>query len=225
MHPYEINPLVLDNGFPLSRIGKQFSHGKGHGCLLSQILIIPHLVRGQRVLQEKQFKGLQLLCKSKGICQRKPLMNIVHDLKLPSKILSYLLKQPDYTVHIHFRMEIRAFRRSLRLYHLLALAIEVPAVGSHVTADVPVSFLNILTDTLLYIFQASSVRMAVNRHTFPGFSAKQAVKRHAGQLSLDVPQGLIHSRYGIIEDWAIAPIGASHHGLPDILYIMYAPAL
>ena len=152
-------------------------------------------------------------------------MNIVHDLKLPSKILPHLLKQADYTVHIHFWMEIRAFRCPLRFHHLLAPAVEVPAVGPHMTADVPVSFLNISADALFYLFQASSVCMAVNRHAFPGLSAKQAVERHTGQLSLDVPQGLIYARYGIVEDWTIAPVRASHHGLPDILYIMYAPSL
>ena len=59
--------------------------------------------------------------------------------------------------------------------------------------------------------------MAVDAGRLADLAAEQVIHGHAGHLALDVPEGLVHAGDGVVEHGAVAPIGADHAHLPDVL--------
>lgn len=78
-----------------------------------------------------------------------------------------------------------------------------------------VSFIHELAGIGLGFLRTPAAGMNVNGRRFPGFAAQELVDGHAGAFALDVPQSLIDTRDGIVENRAVASVAVDRGHLPD----------
>src|SRR5579883_1838746 len=75
-------------------------------------------------------------------------------------------------------------------------------------------------NTVGELLQVASAGMGIAWHGEPAFTAQQFVDRHSRTFAFDVPERLVKPAQGIVQDWAVAPIGAGVSGLPQIFDVV-----
>src|ERR1700693_1736999 len=66
--------------------------------------------------------------------------------------------------------------------------------------------------------------MRINKRSSPAFTTQQFVDRHTRLTAFDIPQCLIYSADGVVQNRAIAPVRRVIHRLPATLDCIIWPA-
>src|SRR5215470_7765622 len=80
--------------------------------------------------------------------------------------------------------------------------------------------LHIPADALFQRSQVSAAGMSVAVHRETALAPKQLVHGHARAFAFDVPESLIQTAQGVIQNWPVSPVRARVSHLPQVLDIV-----
>ena len=100
VHADEIDHALLDERHVLVHVDEEFTHGDGHGGVVADVLEVVVLLRRQRVLEEKEAVGLELLGQPDGLRRVEALVHVVAQLDLVPELLPRVLEQRRRLQHV-----------------------------------------------------------------------------------------------------------------------------
>ena len=172
----------------------------------------------QGILVEEQPVGLQLAGQAHGLDGIQMLVHVVAKLDAKAEAVADIIKELGDGQLVLQGIVVGALAGSFwGQVHVLHLAAGISAIAAPLHADHLHAVLHEGLHAVADLFQGLAVRMAVDANALAYLAAKQLIDGHVGHLALDVPKGLVHAGNGVVEDGAVAPIGANHGHLPDVL--------
>ena len=213
MHPQEIDQAFLDQQAPFAWIVKQLAHRDGGGTLLEDVAESFNICGGQRIFQEEQVERFDIFGKLDRVDRRQAFVNIVQQFHFFADVAADEFDHFQHTARIGARVEIAAIQRPWGFMEVGAPA----AVAAHLNADVAVALFLKFEDIFEHFLRIASIGMGVDGGPFAALTPEQVVDRHISQLALNILQGLVDPRYGVVKDRAIAPVALHQVHLEKLL--------
>ena len=97
-------------------------------------------------------------------------------------------------------------------------------IATELDSDVPEAFFHGSFDAAFELFKVAAAAMGIAVGSEPAFTAKELIDGHVCTFTFNVPECLIEAAQGVIEDRAVAPIGACIGVLPHVFYVVNVSA-
>jgi hypothetical protein len=233
VHPDEVDQAVPDERHGLALADEQLPHRDRRAGLRSKEAQVLLVLRRNRVLQEEQPVGLEVLGELDGHDRGHPLVNVVEQLDVLAEARPELFEHPGHLATVRpglpgilarVQPPERCVPASGRRRACAAVPVGGVARHVHLAADVAEAGLPEGTDPILELVDVSPVGVDVDVGRAADTAAEQLVDGHPGPLALDVPQGLVDAGHGVVEDRPAAPVGADIRRLPDVLDVVRVAA-
>ena len=123
---------------------------------------------------------------------------------------------PNHITHataIFSRMIISPIGRTIGFLYRIRL----PAISPHLHADMAITLCHIMTHAIYHFVFIAPTGVCISICCLSTLPTQKLIHGHTRAFALDIPQRLIHPRYGIIEHGTIAPVPIDHAHLPNFL--------
>eukprot|EP00756_Hemistasia_phaeocysticola_P014064 Hpha_TRINITY_DN15321_c1_g13::TRINITY_DN15321_c1_g13_i1::g.89682::m.89682 len=232
----KVDQPVLNQRQVLRLINEELPHGEGCRRVVAEQLEVVHLLRGEDVLEEEEAVGLKGLRKLDGTAARNTLVDVVEQLDLVTELLPRLLKKLGHKPHVGLRVE--KARRGGRSVHLIPdFALTGPHVVSTSTravsrlarhralqTDVLKTLLHEVLRVRDHLRDGGARGVDVHRDALAHLAPEQLVDRHAGKLTLDVPERLVHTTKRIVEHRTTPPVTGNLCGEENVFDLLHVTA-
>src|SRR4029077_21135153 len=152
----------------------------------------------------------RLFAKLNGKCYWEALVHVVAESDLRTEFFAKRPEQFQGFARLHLRIENGAFVQSLQVGRLpLCSPADMNESGS---------FGHELTTVVDNRRRLGAARMTVDLRRFAALAANQLINRHTRLTPLDIPQGLVDSVDGVVQNRTVFPVRTVITGLPDVLY-------
>ena len=226
-HLAQVNADVVEETFgqqraPFKRVIEQFPQRQRCDGLGAQMPQPIDVFQRNRVFQEEQFVRFELAGEADRLYRFQAFMHIVAQLHVETQSAAQLVEHLERLAHVLAAVQVNAIQRTLGRRR--GGGAKAPtAIATALATDVGNALLAVLLDVVAQLLQVTAIGMAINRYPFAAFAAEQLVQRHVGLLALDVPQGHVHTRNGVVLNRPIAPVGVLVHQLPQFLNAIGIP--
>ena len=220
MHPHEVEQAPGYQGLDLQRVDEQFAHRQRHRALRPQHAEVADVLGRQRILQEEQTVGFQLLGQTHRIDRRQALV----DGRAAAPACG---GRPARTV-ANMPATRRSFSPGSKNAEPLppvsanepAVAPDTPRldpfVAAELAADVAEAALPQRLRLLQHLLRLVTVGMHVDGRAAAAAAAPELVAGHARRLALDIPQRHLQRADGVVQHRAVAPVAVVHGAVPEV---------
>ena len=139
------------------------------------------------------------------------------ELDVEAEAVAHVVKQLGDAQLIAQRIVVCAGAGAVGAHGLQRLLVGVSAVAAVLDADDLHAILHKGLHLVADLLQGAAVGVTVDARSLAHLAAQQVVNGHIRHLALDVPQRFVHAGDGVVEHGAVAPVGADHAHLPDVL--------
>ncbi len=220
-HADIVDQLVLDQVLAVPQRIEDFTDSQRRRRMLTDQLERLLILGRRGVFHPEQLVGLQRPAHLRGFQRRQAVMRVVQEVVVKAELFAQFFEQLRDIVQVFLRRpnglgRQRAFGRFVEAL-VLGNAIGLFDAGhAGLGADRLIALVDIAGDLVKRVGDVVTVRVAIDHDLFARLAAQQIVKRHAGHLGLDVPQGDVDGSDGAHGHRSATPVGAAIEILPDI---------
>ena len=192
---------------------EELPHRLGRGALSANVLEPGDVFGRQRVFEKEEFERFDILGELDGVAWTEAFVDVVQKLYFGADFSPNVLDHFGHPTDVFAWMVVGAVGSAFRFLD----CVRRPTIAAHLNANMPVSLLHILANVLSHFLLLPSIRVCVGVCRFPAFPTQQLIDGHSRTFPLDVPECLIDSRDGVVEDRAVAPVAVDRGHLPRFL--------
>ena len=225
----DVDPDVVDEPLgderrPLVGAVEELPHGDRRRALLADEAEPPEVLGGDGVLEEEEPEPLHVLAEAHGLGGGDPLVDVVEQLDLVAQLRPRPLEQLQGPAHVGGGLEDRLVVERLHPGRASPRAVPGHPGDAHLDADVAEALLDDGPGAVEGVLDLRPAGVGVAVGGLAHLAAEELVDGHPRLAALDVPQRHVHAAHGVVEDGAVAPVGAVVHGLPEVVDPVRLPA-
>jgi hypothetical protein len=214
-----VDEALGDERLPLVGVVEELAHGEGGGALIADLAEVVDVFGREGVFEEKEVKFFALFGEFDGLVGAVPLVHVMEETDLVAELSARLFEELEAAAHGVGRFEQRLVVQRLEAGRGVAAlgTIAGHAGQADLDADVAETLLHVLPGAGDGVSDLGTVGVGVGIDSLAHFAACELIDGHAGLAALNVPERLIDTADGIVEDRSVLPVGAVVAGLPDVL--------
>ena len=213
-----VDEAAFDERLPFVGAVEELAHGDGGSAVLANLMEVGDVFRRERVFEEEHVVLLGFFAEFDGLIGGVALVHVVEELDFVAQFFAGDFKHLEAAAHSVLAVEERAGIETLdgSLAGVLR-AVAGQAGQAHLDADVAEALGHVFFGVFDDVGIVGSAGVAVGVGSFAALAAGELIDGHVGLAAFDVPEGLVDAGDGVVEDGAVAPIGAVVAGKPNVL--------